>query len=184
MGEETSRKKLLGFFIHQEDLRAGKKDFIILLAQGLGSGCIRPWSGTWGTLSGLLLFALVHGSAPWPLLLFSIIVACVVGVRLCTYAEIKLGQQDPSSIVWDEWCGIWLALIFLPPDWIFYFLGFVIFRFLDIRKPWPIGWADKKLEGGMGIMLDDILAGLLTAVIVWLLILGVLFLPEILTGNT
>lgn len=151
--------------IHREDFKAGMKDPLIFLAQGLGSGCIWPMPGSWGTLGGLLVYLLASSYIPLTYMLIIIIIACVAGIPLCTYAEKKLGQQDPHSIVWDEWCGIWLAVALVPKVVPLYIVGFFLFRWLDIKKPLLIGWADKKLNHGTGIMLDDILAGIATAII-------------------
>ena len=73
--------------------------------------------------------------------------------------------QDPASIVWDEFVGLWIALFLLPAGWYWLVFGFGLFRFFDILKPWPIGWLDKNLKGGLGIMMDDVAAGLLSLII-------------------
>ena len=67
--------------------------------------------------------------------------------------------KDPGCIVWDEFVGLWITLFMLPFGWYWIFIGFGLFRFFDIVKPWPVSWADKSLSGGMGIMVDDVLAG-------------------------
>jgi len=90
----------------------------------------------------------------------AIVVAFVVGVYLCERTSRDLGVHDHGGIVWDEFVGLWITLILVPPGWGWLLLGFVLFRFFDIIKPQPIGWADKKVAGGFGIMLDDVLAGI------------------------
>ena len=83
-----------------------------------------------------------------------------VGVYLCQYTTDALGVHDHSGIVWDEFVGFWITMIAAPLSWKWILLGFVLFRIFDILKPWPVKLADAKLKGGLGIMLDDVLAGL------------------------
>ena len=64
-------------------------------------------------------------------------------------------------IVWDEFVGMWLTLLLAPPGWAWILIGFCLFRTFDILKPWPINWVDKNVKGGLGIMLDDVLAGIM-----------------------
>ncbi|MBP9615325.1 MAG: phosphatidylglycerophosphatase A, partial [Thiopseudomonas sp.] len=82
---------------------------------------------------------------------------------LCGRVATDLGVHDHGGIVWDEFVGIWITLIFLPNTWLWLLLGFVVFRLLDIAKPWPISVLDRKVGGGFGIMIDDILAGVIAA---------------------
>jgi phosphatidylglycerophosphatase A len=84
-----------------------------------------------------------------------------------------LGIHDHGGMVWDEMVAYWLVVAFVPFHWLWWFAAFVIFRFFDIVKPWPIRYIDQKVSGGFGIMLDDILAAvytlaLLTPAIWWL----------------
>jgi phosphatidylglycerophosphatase A len=78
-----------------------------------------------------------------------------------------LGIHDHPGIVWDEFVGLWIAMIGLPVTWSSIIAGFFLFRVFDILKPWPIGWIDKNFNGGLGIMLDDIVAGIATAVTIY-----------------
>ena len=89
-----------------------------------------------------------------------ILVAFVLGVYLCERTSRDLGVHDHGGIVWDEFVGLWITLILVPPGWGWVLLGFVLFRLFDILKPQPIGWADKRVAGGFGIMIDDVLAGI------------------------
>ena len=84
---------------------------------------------------------------------------------ICGRAANKLGVHDHAGIVWDEFVGLWVAMAFLPSTLASVICGFVLFRFFDIVKPWPIGWLDKKMHGGVGIMIDDIVAGFFAACI-------------------
>lgn len=88
-------------------------------------------------------------------------VVTIVGVWLCDSAATKLGEHDFGGIVWDEVAGFLVAMWWVQPTWEAVLAGFALFRLFDIVKPWPIRWADKRVAGGFGIMLDDILAGVL-----------------------
>lgn len=98
----------------------------------------------------------------WPVLWFCgfIVIAFVVGVYLCNKASRALGVHDHGGIVWDEFVGFWITMIAAPPGWFWIILGFALFRLFDIWKPQPIAYLDKHVEGGLGIMLDDVLAGI------------------------
>lgn len=145
------------------------KDPAQFLGYGLGSGLITPAPGTWGTLAGLILFLPVilwSESAAWALLLIGLF----AGSWICQKSADAIGVHDHGGIVWDEFVGIWIVLILLPEQsWLAWILAFVAFRAFDIVKPWPIKWLDKNLEGGFGIMADDIVAALMAALLVWLI---------------
>ena len=104
----------------------------------------------------------------------NLVVAFLLGIYVCGETAKRLTIKDPSSIVWDEFVGLWIALLFTPTKWYFIVLTFVIFRLFDIFKPWPIGFLDRELKGGVGIMLDDAAAGLLTLFLVQLLANGMI----------
>ncbi|NNC55559.1 MAG: phosphatidylglycerophosphatase A, partial [Pseudomonadales bacterium] len=110
--------------------------------------------------------------APLTLALQAVIIGCafVVGIWFCELTSRNLGVHDHGGIVWDEFVGYWLAMLFAPPGWIWLLIGFVLFRVFDIVKPWPIRVLDKKVHGGFGIMIDDIIAGLFAGLC--LLVLG------------
>lgn len=130
-----------------------------LLAFGLGSGAAPKAPGTFGTLAAVPLYFLLQPLAPWNYLLV-VIAMFFIGVWLCDRTSKDLGVHDHGGIVWDEWVGFLLTLWLAPagPGWLIG--GFVLFRIFDIWKPWPIGWLDRRVGGGWGIMLDDIVAGL------------------------
>lgn len=141
---------------------------ILWLAFGFGSGFIRPAPGTWGTLPGVLMAYFVM---PYPTLHFILILLLgSLGVFLCARASALLKTHDHSGIVIDEIVGILITLWLFTPTWQVLLLGFLAFRFFDIVKPFPIQWIDKKISGGIGIMLDDILAGIFAWVALWVLI--------------
>ena len=85
--------------------------------------------------------------------------AFALGLLICGRVAEEMGHKDPSSIVWDEFVGIWIALILLPPGWYWFAIAFLLFRLFDITKPWPINLIEARLDGGLGIMLDDAIAG-------------------------
>jgi len=129
------------------------------LAFGFGSGLAPKAPGTFGTLAALPIFWLIQD---WPLLWYLVwlLATFAVGVYLCDRCARDLGVHDHPGIVWDEMVGYWLTMLMAPKGWLWMLVGFVYFRIFDIAKPWPIGWADRRVHGGLGIMLDDVLAGL------------------------
>ncbi len=132
---------------------------IHLLAFGLGSGAAPKAPGTFGTLAALPLFLLLQPLDPW-LYLAITAAAFLFGIWICGRTSRDLGVHDHSGIVWDEWVGLWVTLWLVPPGWGWIVAGFLLFRLFDILKPQPIKWIDQKVGGGLGIMLDDLLAGL------------------------
>ena len=138
------------------------------LAFGFGSGLAKKAPGTWGTIAGLAVMPLLY-LLPLAWALVFIAVASVFGVWLCGRVANDLGVHDHGGIVWDEMVGIWMTLIFLPNTWQWWLLGFVLFRILDILKPWPISVLDRNVGGGLGIMIDDMLAGLIAGALLYAL---------------
>lgn len=134
------------------------------LAFGFGSGLSPFAPGTMGTLAAVpFIFALKSLSAPgfWIVLLLLFL----LGIWVCEQVSHKLGVHDHGGIVWDEMVGFWLAMAFVPLQWQWLLAAFVLFRFFDIVKPWPIKQIDQKVSGGFGIMIDDIVAALFTIII-------------------
>lgn len=133
---------------------------IHFLAFGLGSGAAPKAPGTFGTLAAIPIWYLFNDWALIPYLLL-MLVTFLLGCWLCGKTSEDLGVHDHGGIVWDEFVGLWITFIALPAglEWVVF--GFVMFRLFDIWKPWPIGWADRRVSGGLGIMLDDLLAGLM-----------------------
>ncbi|MCV6610894.1 MAG: phosphatidylglycerophosphatase A [Amphritea sp.] len=146
------------------------KNPIHFLAFGLGSGAAPKAPGTFGTLAAIPLFLLLQPLAlHWYLLV--LVVTFVVGIYLCGKTSEDMGVHDHGGIVWDEFVGYWVTMFAAPAGWLWIVIGFVLFRIFDIAKPWPISWADKKVHGGFGIMLDDLLAGLMALAVMQLLAL-------------
>ena len=139
-----------------------------LLAVGFGSGLIKPAPGTWGTLAGVPIYlVLINFISPSSVVYLSFLLASfIVGIYLCGKAAEDAGVHDHGSIVWDEFVGFWITMMFIPFTWLNVLIGFVLFRFFDIIKPWPIKLLDKHVHGGFGIMIDDVLAG----VFAWLIL--------------
>lgn len=130
------------------------------LAFGFGSGLSPRAPGTVGTLVAVPLYwTFAHWSLPWYSLL--VLAAALLGIWICGAASRELGVHDHPGIVWDEFVGYWITLWAVPVDWVWMLAGFVVFRVFDIAKPWPISHLDRKVKGGFGIMIDDILAGIM-----------------------
>jgi len=158
------------------------KDPVILLATGFGAGLLRPAPGTWGTLAALPLIALLFWLPLWPAWIL-LGVLCAVGVPLCSLAGERLGVSDHGGIVFDEIAGFALAALLAATGPLSLLACFLAFRFFDIVKPWPCSWADRSLGGGLGVMLDDLLAALYAALSVALASLAVAtWLPGLVIG--
>ena len=134
------------------------------LAFGFGSGLSPFAPGTMGTLVAVpFIFAL--RSLSEPVFWIALILLFAVGVYLCGHVSRKLGVHDHGGIVWDEMLGYWLSAALVPLQWPWLLAAFLLFRFFDILKPWPIRQLDKKVSGGFGIMIDDVVAALFTLII-------------------
>ena len=134
------------------------------LAFGFGSGLSPKAPGTAGTVAAIPLFLLM---TQLNLGLYSalVVLGAVVGVHLCDVASKELGVHDHPGIVWDEFVGFWVTMWAVPVTWQTVVAGFLVFRVFDIAKPWPIRALDKQVQGGFGIMVDDIVAGLFGCVV-------------------
>lgn len=140
--------------------RVSMKNPVHFLALGFGSGLIPVMPGTFGSLAAIpLLF--VAGSLDAMTFLIVTVFFCLTGVYFCGKTAVDMRVHDHGSIVWDEVAGMFVTFLFLPLSWPHLVAGFIFFRLYDILKPWPIGIIDKRLHGGTGIMLDDILAGVM-----------------------
>ncbi|HEU4485186.1 MAG TPA: phosphatidylglycerophosphatase A [Povalibacter sp.] len=139
-----------------------------LLAFGFGAGLMPRAPGTFGTLIAVPIVAAVMQLGFQAHLLFAA-VAAVVGIWICGESARRLGVHDHSGIVWDEIVGFTVTMLAAPAKWYWLAAGFVLFRFFDIVKPWPIREADHRLSGGFGIMLDDVLAGIFSAAVLFVL---------------
>lgn len=132
---------------------------IHFLALGFGSGMMAKAPGTFGTLAAIPIYLLMAPlSIEWYLGLT--LLSVILGFYICHVAAKDMGVHDHGAIVWDELAGLLITMIAAPAGWIWIVIGFTLFRFFDILKPWPIRWLDAKVKGGFGIMIDDVLAGL------------------------
>lgn len=142
------------------------------LACGFGSGLTPKAQGTAGSLAALLPWWWLRDMPPWAWLLL-LVVGFVVGVWACDVSSRTLGVDDHRSLVWDEFIGQWLALfplLLMPAPWWMILVGFGLFRLFDVWKPWPIGWIDRRVKGGFGVMVDDVVAGVMAALVLSLLL--------------
>jgi len=133
-------------------------DPILFLAFGFGSGLAKKAPGTMGTLAAIPVYWLFAQTNLFVYSLLTLIVT-VAGIPICDIAAKKLDEHDFGGIVWDEIAGYLITMWLVPFSWQAMVLGFILFRFFDILKPWPIKWIDRQVHGGLGIMLDDVLAG-------------------------
>jgi phosphatidylglycerophosphatase A len=134
------------------------------LALGFGSGLVPLAPGTAGTVIAIPVYLLLQ---PLDLAVYLAIVAVsfIAGIGICAHTANRLGVHDHPGIVWDEIVGYLVTMTAAPGGWEWVAAGFVLFRFFDIVKPWPIRWLDKHVHGGLGIMLDDLLAGVFAALL-------------------
>ena len=140
-----------------------------LLATGFGSGLSPVVPGTMGSLAAIPFWYLMT-FLPWQLYSLVVMMSICIGVYLCHRTAKDMGTHDHGSIVWDEFVGMWITLMALPTmDWQWVAAGFVIFRIFDMWKPWPIRWFDRNIHGGMGIMVDDIVAGVISAGVLYVI---------------
>ena len=146
------------------------KNPIHFLAFGFGSGLSKVAPGTFGTLAAVPLFLALSCLPLWAYVV-AVIAVCLLGIWLCDQSSKMLDVHDHPGIVWDEFAGFFITMIAAPVSWVSVLLGFVLFRIFDVLKPWPISYLDKKVHGGLGIMLDDILAGVFAAICLQLILL-------------
>lgn len=138
------------------------------LALGFGSGLAPVAPGTFGTLAAIPIYLLV-AMLPLQWYLLVLLLVSLAGITICAKAASNLGVHDHPAIVWDEIAGFLVTMILAPSGWLWLLAGFVFFRLFDILKPWPIRTIDKRVSGGTGIMLDDIIAGLFACLCIQLL---------------
>lgn len=151
------------------------------LGIGLGSGLPRRAAGTWGTVGGLIIAIPMILAGFWAFVTTTAL-GLIFGSFICGKTSALMGIDDDPHIVWDEWVGMWLALLpslfvlhemdglstatlMTAEFWLIFGTAFVLFRVFDVLKPAPISWADEHLTGGFGIMMDDVLAGIIAGMI-------------------
>jgi phosphatidylglycerophosphatase A len=142
---------------------------ILIIATGCYSGYLPIAPGTWGSLVGLLLVFLLHNLS---LTVYLAVVAglFLVGSFAAGEAEKILDNRDPGAVVIDEIVGMLIAMVAVPLTPLTMTLGFVLFRIFDIVKPFPVNIFDQRLHGGLGIMLDDVIAGIYSLIVLQLIL--------------
>ena len=139
---------------------------IHFLALGFGSGLVPKAPGTFGTLAAVPLVVLMSSISNVYLAVI-ILLMSVFGIYICGKAAADAGIHDHGAIVWDEIVGLLITMFMMPISWQSILTGFILFRFFDILKPWPISYLDKNCHGGFGIMIDDIVAGFAAWLCMW-----------------
>ncbi|WP_395145722.1 phosphatidylglycerophosphatase A [Moraxella atlantae] len=165
---------------------SGWERLIYWLGIGLGSGLPKRAAGTWGTVGGLLVGIGLSWLGFWGFLAITV-AGGLVGSYICGKTSDLMGVHDDPHIVFDEWVGMWITLLALKYcyqfdplnnmshyridtwfgmwQWGHLLMAFVLFRFFDIIKPFPIKWVDRHVDGGFGILIDDVLAGVMAAIV-------------------
>ena len=139
-----------------------------MLATGFGAGRVPVAPGTAGTLIAVPIYILLR-ELPLGWYVAAMAALFVIGVVVCGYVERHRVEHDAPEIVWDEIVGYLVTMTFAPPGWVWVVAGFALFRLFDIWKPYPIRRVDRGLPGGLGTMLDDVLAGVYALVVLQLL---------------
>lgn len=142
---------------------------IHFVACGFGIGALPLMPGTYATLAAIPLYLLI---AKLPLTIYITITIAlnILGIWLCGVTNRDFGTKDHPAAVWDEIAAFLIVMIGVPVTWYYIVLGFALFRLFDIWKPGPIGWVDRNVHGGLGVMLDDILAALFSLVILQVIV--------------
>ena len=167
--------------LNRHDLKGLKlTNLVHLAAVGFGSGLAPKAPGTFGSVAAIPFFYLLAMLSIEGYIAV-LAMTSLLGFWFCHVTSAAMGVHDHKAIVWDEFVGIWVTMLpvlqlysevnnpfDIPFMWIV--AGFVLFRFFDVLKPFPISWLDKKVEGGFGIMIDDIVAGIFAAIILFFMI--------------
>lgn len=145
-------------------------DPVLFLAFGFGSGLVKKAPGTMGTVAAIPIYLLMAQFNFWIFSLLTLIIT-ITGIWICDLAAKKLDVHDFGGIVWDEIAGylitMWFTVAFIPYSWSAIITGFILFRLFDIFKPQPIKWIDSQVEGGLGIMLDDVIAAVFAGLLLF-----------------
>ncbi len=150
---------MLKYFSIRPELKClSLKNPIHFLSLGFGSGLAPIAPGTFGSLAAIPVYLLLM-FAGMPIYIAATVLFAILGFWFCGYTAQALKTHDHPAIVWDEVVGMLITLFYFPLSYSTVIIGFLYFRVFDIIKPWPIKWLDQKVHGGIGIMLDDMLAG-------------------------
>ena len=142
---------------------------VLFFATGAYAGKVPIAPGTFGTLVGLPI-CFIFSLFPWPLAIVLMLGFILFSIWIANEAEKLIHQKDPGCIVIDEIAGIIITFIALPFDLVYVIAGFIIFRLIDIGKPFPIRYLEKRFTGGLGIVIDDVAAGIFGNMILRLVI--------------
>ncbi len=146
------------------------KNPVHFLSLGFGSGLFPVAPGTAGTLAAIPLYLVIAQLDVTAYLIITLLIVAG-GVYLCGETSRELGVEDHPAIVWDEIAGFCISMTAVPVKLEWVIAGFLLFRLFDILKPWPIRVLDRSIKGGMGIMLDDVLAGIFAALLLHFLVI-------------
>ncbi|MBN1573567.1 MAG: phosphatidylglycerophosphatase A [Deltaproteobacteria bacterium] len=147
------------------------KDFFIkAAATGLGIGYIPLMPGTFGSLLGVGICLLLNLGG-FPVYIAGVVVLGIAAVKISGDANVLFGEHDSKKIVIDEIVGYLVSMLLIPDTVEYLVAGFIVFRFFDILKPYPAGMVDKKVGGGIGVVLDDVIAGVYTNIVLWAVII-------------
>ncbi len=138
--------------------------FLIHFATFFGVGKMAKAPGTWGTIAAIPFVLLLNFLSPFLAMGMTLLMLPVAIVAAETYEKEK-GVHDSKEIVIDEVLGFMITMTWLPITWQSYVAGFFLFRFLDILKPFPVGYIDKKVRGGLGVVADDVAAGIIANIV-------------------
>ena len=147
--------------LHWRDLRSPSA----LVATGFGCGFAPIAPGTVGSLAGVAIWWFLLADLDYPMRTAVAVAAWAVAAWLVERLVVRRGLGDEPAIVVDEVVGVWFALLLAPKSILWAGIAFVLFRVADIAKPWPVSWIDRRIAGGLGIMADDLVAGIIAAVV-------------------
>ncbi len=155
--------------LHPGSLPEGMRPWhpIALIATWGGSGLMPFAPGTWGSLAALPFGVLIVDQAGVAGLLGATLAVTLAGAWAAGEIVTRGRRRDPGLVVIDEVAGMWLALAFVPLTWWGVWTAFLLFRIADILKPFPARWIDERVHGGLGVMLDDLVAGLYAGIASW-----------------
>lgn len=146
-----------------------------IVSLGFGSGLAPFMPGTFGTLFGWLAFVVLNRYLTVPEWWALIAIGFAAGTWITGFTATKMGTSDPGAVVWDEIVAIWLVMLFVTPaTFIGQLWAFVVFRCFDMLKPPPIRYFDRRVKGGLGIMIDDLIAAFMTLLVIafWRSVVG------------
>ncbi len=158
--DQSGRAKAMDRYRAPPSVWTNPRHFV---AFGFGTGAARFAPGTAGTLAAVPLYLLFFQHLSLPVYLAVTVALFAFGVWLCHVTAQDLAVHDHPGVVWDEIVGYLITMTVAPPGWVWVVSGFLLFRAFDMLKPWPVSWADRRVGGGLGIMLDDLLAGIYAA---------------------